>query len=225
MTHADLARFEADQARLLRPWLKKALALIDTKVSDAHAHAAKAVTDTLKQTPDGRATVRRAAQGRSTQAACNRLDELWDAMCGPTSASNSGLIRDARAIFYEESFERWKPFIPEELWVKDNPGPTAAGINEARTAPVHGYDVRQEFAVPIDRAKRSLQAAIVRCGHSSTPEHVATDILEGWAERARQSLFRVARSSLSDGQKVTETKAGRDLVHPDYLEELTNGEG
>lgn len=218
MTVTDLARFEADQILSLRPWLRRALDLIDAKVSDAHAHATKAVTDTLKQTPDGRATMRRAARSRSTLAACNRLDELWDAMCGPTSASNSGLIRDARGAFYVESFERWKPFIPEELWAKNNPEPTAVDMNAARSAPVHGYDVRQEFAVPIDRAKRSLRAAIVRCGHSSTPDHVATDILDGWVERARQSLFRTARSALSDGQKLVETMAGRDLVHPDYLD-------
>lgn len=219
MTVTDLARFEADQARSLRPWLKEALELIDAKVADAHAHAAKAVTDTLRRTPDGRTTLRQAARSRSTLAACNRLDELWDSMCGPTSASKGGLIRDARGAFYVESFERWKPFIPEGLWASPDPGPTRAAMDVARTAPVHGYDVRTEFAVPIDRAKRSLRAAIARCGHSSTPDRVAVDIFDGWVERSRQSLFRTARSALSDGQKLVETMAGRDLVHPDYLDD------
>jgi hypothetical protein len=219
MTHVDLARFEAAQLQSLKPWLSRVLNQVESKVDDARAHAVKAVTDTLKQTPDGRPTLRRAGRSRSVLAAFSRLDELWDALCGPTNASLSGRIRDARAAFYAESFERWKPWIPSELWVGPDPHPTVENLKLARTYPIHGYDVRQEFSSPFQRAKISLQAAVTLAGRQSTSDHISTGIIDGWSEKTRQSLFVVAKSSLSDGQKWAETKAGRDLVHSDYLDD------
>jgi hypothetical protein len=222
VTTSELASFEAAQVRSLRPWLRHALGTIGTKVSDAKAHAVNSVTDTLKQVPEGRPTVRKAARSRSAQAALKRLDELWAQLCGPTASSLDGLLRDAREAFYEASHERWKPFIPPDLRVVSDPAPTQAALRMVRAMPLHGYDVRQELAVPIERAKRSLLAAIAQCGQRSTPEHVAVDILDGWERRTKSALFRVAQSALSDGQKAAETLAGRDLVHPDYLDELPN---
>lgn len=223
MTPSQLATFEEAQARSLRPWLARALEAIEAKVDDARAHGVKAVTETLKQTPDGRATLRKAAGSRSLQAAQSRLDELWSLLCGASAASLDGLLRDARESFYIESFERWKPFIPSELWMASDPQPTQANIRLVRAMPVHGYELRHEFEVPIRRAKASLRAGVTQAGRRSTPDSISTDLINGWAETARQSLFRVAQSALSDGQKLAETLAGRDLVHPDYLDESPVG--
>lgn len=205
------------QEPLLLEWRGKAEELIDRKLDDAEAHGVKALTDALKTTPDGRPTVRRAAQSRSYKAAANRLDELLEALAGPAVNSLTGLIRDAREAFYISSFASWLPFIPEHLWAVPDPKPTQNALIDVRRIVLHGYELREELATPVMRAKRSLLAALGQAGLRSTPDHVAMEILAGWRLRAGGSLKQVVATVLSDSQARADVIADRNIIHSKYF--------
>lgn len=211
---ADLDRRERALEALLAKWTAPALALVRRKLADAEAHAVKALTDTLKRTPDGRATIRRAAQSPSYQAAQARLDELLDALAGPSRVSTDGLVRDAAEALYVAAWHAWKPWIPESLRAAEEP--SKAQRLAARKLVVHGYDPRAELAGHVEGAGRRLLAVLAQAGQRTTAEHVASDLVATWRRQTEAGLGQVVTRVLSDWQKAADTQAGRDLVHPDY---------
>lgn len=218
MVYADplTLRWDAQEPILLE-WRGQAEGLIDRKLDDAAAHGAKALTDALKTTPDGRLTVRRAARSRSYRAAANRIDELLDDLVGPAVNSLTGLIRDAREAFYVASFASWLPIIPEHLWVVPDPQPTQNALAGVRRIVLHGYELREELATPVVRVKRSLLAALGQAGLRSTPDSVATEILDGWRDRAGGSLKKVVAVVLSDSQARADVIASRNIIHSKFF--------
>lgn len=217
MTAADINAKFARQAKALRPWLAKAGERTGVKMEDAAAHAAKAVTEALKRTPDGRATIRRAGQSLSYSAALARLDELWEWLCGPSAASLEGFLRDARESFYADAFRAWIGHIPEDLRVSTDPTPTQANLRAIRGLAIHGMDVRTEVGGAIDRAKRSLKAAIVLAGRQAIASRESDRIVRAWRMKAENAIGQVVATALSDGQIAADRQAGRDMIHPDYL--------
>src|SRR5512135_2157880 len=98
-TEIDIAAIENRQKGRLEPWIAKGVKLVSAKLADARAHAEKAVTDTLRSTPDGRPSMARIRANPSYQASLNRLDELWAEIGGPSVTSLQGLIQDSSAAF------------------------------------------------------------------------------------------------------------------------------
>lgn len=214
-TIAVLTHHDAHLRSRLAPWVERITAVIQGKFADAAAHAAKAITDTLRRTPDGRATDRRAIKSPSFQAAMSRLDELASLLSGPSVHSLDGLIRDARESFYRDSFELWKKIIPAATWVSADAQPTQIGVARVRGVPIHGVDVRVEVVSAIGSAKDDLRRAVNSAATTDPVRSLANDRLATWKRMKGDSLVRGIVLELSDSNVVANTQAAIDLVHPD----------
>lgn len=222
LTLADLARKEAAQRDRLQVWLGRAGELIDRQTANAEAHAVKAITDSLKAAPEGRATLRRAARNPSARAAAARLDELWAALVGPSRTSLAGLVRDARESLYRDALRHWaESFPPESLRPPpfDPTRPGASLLGRVRAFPLHGVELRDEVGAKVVDAKRRLGAALAAAGSRSTPGHLETDLVRTWATRTRDGLSLVVRLALSDGLGLADRLAGRDVCRPEMLDD------
>jgi hypothetical protein len=215
MTPRQLEAKSDAQLRLLAAWTADARKLIDSKVSDAKAHAVSALTDTLKWTPDGRRTIRKASRSPSYAAAVRRLSELWEALCGPSTASLDGLVRDAREAFYFDAFARWGPHVPDEFRVQVGSA-TLGGRKAARGMVLHGIELRRELGAPIERARRTLLAAVTLAAGRSTPTRIQSEIVSTWARKGAGAIFAATRLALSDSLVACDSMALRDLVRPEF---------
>jgi len=197
-------------------WSVKAARLIDARIGDARAHAWNAITQRVATAPDGRKTWRQAALTRSYQAAVKRLDELADELAGPHKLSLSGLVRDARAAFYRDSFNHWA--IPAELLAPD-PRPTKAGERAARGLVIHGFNLRDEVADVIDAAARGLQAAVTVAGGRNTTDDQARAILDGWDSQKAHAIKQRVDGLLTDSYVAIYNLVGREMVDPKFYAE------
>jgi hypothetical protein len=203
---------------LLILWSSRAGLKIQSKVRDAQAHGTKAVTEALKQTPDGRPTLRRARRSPSLTAGKARLDELLTDLAGPSVASRAGLLRDARQAFYQASFAKWWPLVPEDLRIPHG-GDRWANVSQgARTLVLHGRDLRDELAPRIEAAKRGLASAVVLAS-SPHREEGGLDLLEAWGRSAERTLRDAVNISLGDDQLALDRIAGRDAIDPTHLDD------
>ncbi|MGZ6045675.1 MAG: hypothetical protein ACXWNW_14195, partial [Isosphaeraceae bacterium] len=91
-----------------------------------------------------------------------------------------------------------------------------ARLNEVRGLVLHGMEVRVEIGCKVGDAKRSLLATLERAARKSTPDHVATDLIDGWKLTAKSSLTRSALVALSDSQVAIDGIAGVDAVKPEF---------
>lgn len=218
MTLDDLARKSDALESLRREWSTAVIPMVESKLEDAHAHAERAVTQTLKATADGRPTARKANRSPSFQAAVARLDELLDWLAGPSANSLRGRVRDAREAFYRKAFGLHLPMIPAELHVSPHPEPTFANLRLIRGALIHGVDLRKELEGPIATAKRQLTAAVASAGQRAATARDSSDILETWHKQSVAAIRTAVLRVLSDSVEFADTEAGTDLIHPDYLE-------
>lgn len=198
----------------LAPWTSRASALIRSKVADARAHAEKAITESAKAAPDGRATFRLVRRSRSFDAALARLAEAATDLAGPSVASTMGLIRDARRSFYVDSFDLWKEVIPSTAWVKPDADPTERGRANAAAQQVGSQELRTEIAGLFDSAGRALiraaNAAASRSSLGTKTEYLAT-----WETQQRDAITRSVIRCLSDSDGRSHALACLDLIHPD----------
>jgi len=206
-------------ADLLTTWSRRITTRIAAKVADARAHAAKAVTDVLRNTPDGRPTIRRAKSSVSFQAAQNRLSELTAELAGPSIWSREGLLRDAYAELYAASVQRWWPLVPESLRVAGDGRATAANLVRARALAPHGTDPRAELASVVEALRGRLHGAIVQTA-SAGPSPLAggLDRLAAWELAARTAITRTAVLLLGDAEVALDRQAGVDLVRPEMID-------
>ena len=195
----------------LVPFARAAAALVREKTADAHAHVEKALTDALKDMPDGRPTRARAARSPSYNAALSRLAELREAL--------TDLVREARAAFYRDSFAALAPQIPAALLVSPDPEPTQRNVARIVAALIHGTELRQDLALPVSRASQRLLPALTLAGRSDETGRTATDRLKAWRVQAESTIGSTVRIALSDSQVHAWQEAGRDLIHPDFLED------
>ena len=203
---------------LLKNWGARVSARIAAKIADARAHAENALTETLKGTPDGRATALKANRSRSLLAAQTRLQELLVDLAGPTTISLEGLVRDAREAFYRDATARTFPLIPSKLLARSDPTPTRLGLSKARGLVLHGQDIHSELQAPISAAGRNLAAAVVLAGNQSTSKRAGRNRLDDWARTAKASIERAATLALGDSRVALEVIAGRDLVRSEFLD-------
>ena len=203
----------------LKLWTKRASAQVESKVADARAHASKALTESLKATPDGRQTARRAKRNPSSLAAQRRLAELLDELVGPQAFGVSqGLIREARESLYREAFTRWMKEIPQALRLPTE-SPTESQIAAARGLVLHGLDLRQELAPRFERLKTFLASAIVLAGARDATAKSKVDLLKAWEQAAVRDLNQSVALALGDSAVALDRIAGRDLIHPELLDD------
>lgn len=210
----------APDPKRAEPWMKKALGLAESRIEDARAHAEKAITGRVKDAADGRQTWRLATAGRSFKAALSRLRELTDALCGPAKTSLDGLVRDARAAFYRDSWAAWHPEIPAEYRASDSETPPKANLAAIRGATSHGYDLRSELAPAIEQAARTLQAAVTAAGGSGVSDAHAQAMLSAWETRAKATITQRIAAVISDSDVGAHYLAGLHLIHPDHRPEI-----
>ena len=212
----EIARLAIDS--LKGEWEAKLIPAVNAKVADAHAHALKALTDTLKGTNDGRASILQINRSPSYAAATNRLDELWTAMTGPSEVSLTGKIRDAREAFYRLACELTLPMIPVKIRSRETHSPNAMEVRLIRAAVLNGYDPRRVLQGPIEVAKRSLKASLEQAGRKSAPGHVEDDILKAWEVRSSSSIATTVRVLLSDSAIYCFQQAGANLIADEFKE-------
>lgn len=204
---------ESVRVAAVRQWTAKAARLIDARIGDARAHAWNAVTQAVVTAPDGRKTWRQAVLTKGYQAAVRRLEELENELVGPTAASLSGLVKDARAAFYRQSFDLWA--IPPELLAPD-PRPTKAGERAARGFVIHGYDPKSEVAPVIDAAESGLRASVTLAGGRQTTDRQARAILDGWEAQKANAIRRRVDGLLSDSEVAIYNLVGREMIDPKF---------
>ena len=191
--------------------------MIREKMDAALAHATKALTDTLKRTPDGRKTIRKASQSPSYQAALTRLAELHSSLSGISRNSSLGLIRDVRRTLYETSYSHWAGMLPAEMIQAK---PSQARIKASGGIVLHGMELWDELKAPIDRSGRNLLAALTAAGKRSTPDNLATEILTTWAQQSRAAITKTAIMAIGDSMVALDTAAMEDIVRPEYRRKL-----
>ena len=204
MTETDYNDLLREQLRRRKRWMDRCSREIVARLADAEAHARKAVTETLRAAPDGRPTARVATRNPSFQAANARLDDLLSSLAGPRRDSLEGLLRDARADFYREAFEDWRPHLDEDTHRTDA-GPTQEGERIARGAIVHGYELHHELEGIFEQSKRSLFAVVNAAGRRGSPtgrRDAARDLFATWRTQAATSLARRCESVLADSQSA-----------------------
>jgi hypothetical protein len=201
------ARHDAALARLVRA----ASELIAGKLDDAHAHATKALTDALKATPDGRATIARVRRSPSYAAALVRLDELGAALvmlCG-----------DAREAEYRRAYAEWGESLPAEVLRPrlDPANPPIALVARCSALVWHGTTLQAEFRGQTDPIKRRLLAALTLAGGRAATPRGGADLLRGWRTAAEGALLRTAAAALNDSLVLADRLAGRDVIDPTRL--------
>lgn len=218
IAQADLDRKATSQEKRIGAWVIRARSLVNQAVSNAAAHATKALTDRLRRAPDGRRTLARARRSPSLKAAHNRLTELLDALAGPSIDSVEGLIRDSREDLYKDALKRWSDLIPDQYL---RPDPATIRVEESlgvRRLTLHGLELRAELRAPIDTAIRNLDAVLGQAAGRSTADHVASDLIDGWAMRARDAIGQAVQTAVMDGAYRCDVAAGWYCVKPELRE-------
>jgi hypothetical protein len=208
VTLDDLEKMEAKLLARLLPWAFKARKLIDRHVDDAKAHASNALTATVKDTPDGRATVRKLDKSRSAGSASGHLDTL--------ETDLAALVRDAREAFYKGSIGLWLPFIPEGNRIEYASEPRKSIVAIMRDAVTSGYTLEMRLAPAIATAKRTLLAQLHMGGASGNSERKSDAGLKTWATQTSASLGKTAESILSDSDTAIHEATGWLLIDPKY---------
>lgn len=215
VAQTDLDSKARSQEARASAWVVRARSRIDRSIGDAAAHATKALTDALKATRDGRRTLAKARRSRSLQAAHNRLGELLDALAGPSIDSLAGLVRDARADLYADALTHWARLIPDRYLRPDPASYRDDELLDVRRLSLHGLELRAELGAPIEAAGRQLDAAVALAARRSTPEKVASDLIDGWAQRARTAIGQAVETAIMDGAYRCDVAAGWHAVSPD----------
>jgi hypothetical protein len=204
----DLEKMEEKLLARLLPWVIKAKKLIDSHVGDAKAHAVNALTATVRDTPDGRPTVRKLEQSRSAQAAIGHLDTLL--------ADLDELVRNARASFYVGSIHLWIPFIPEDQRATNADKPSGAVERIMQDAVISGYTLAMRLDPAIATAKRTLLAQLNMGGTSGASDRQSDVRLKTWATQSSASLGKTAESILSDSDTAIHEATGWLLIDPKH---------
>ena len=220
MTTAEVARLlESHTERLRRrlvPWVERVSKAIEGKIDDAAAHALKAITETLRRTPDGRLTDQRALKNPSFLAAMARLDELLTLLTGPSNRSLDGLLRDARESFYIGSFAIWKTAYEPDALISPDPVPTQIGKARVKATPTHGgIDMHAEWSTLIQGAKDDLRRAVNAAASTDSLRTTATDRIDTWRRQKTAAMIRAASLELSDGDMMAHNAAMVDIVKAD----------
>lgn len=196
----------------LLPWQRLAVRTVSGKLADARAHASKAVTESLKATPDGRASAAVIRRNPSYQAAEARLDELWAEIGGPSVTSIAGLVQDCTEACYRDAISLWRSEVPDDFRAPGDP-PTAAQLAYVRGLLWYHLPIRSAFAAPVARARHDLAAAVGMAGSTGRD----ATALSTWESRHRARLIRHLGLALGDADGRANDQAMRDVIDPRFL--------
>jgi hypothetical protein len=221
-TEIDIPAMEQRHIARLEPWVKRGVALVSGKIADARAHAEKAVTDTLRQTPDGRASVARIRQNPSFQAALNRLDELHTALAGPDElhtalagpsvTSISGLVHDAAEAAYTDSRDLWWDQIDPDYRAPSKE-PTREQKTNVRGLLWYGLPVRQGFKTQFQTAHNNLLIAVSAAGSTQATNRDGFIALRTWEEKTKASLMSRLGAAMVDANVRADREAMKHTIH------------
>lgn len=217
-TAKALEILESRHIARIKPWREAAFQLIGVELGDALAHARAAVTETLKRTPDGRASAAKIRRSRSYASALGHLDKLLDELAGPSADSQAGLVRDAAESFYRDAFRDAVESVDPELRVSPNPKPKEAGIRKIRTAYLHSSAIRDELGALVLSARRSLGPSVASAAARGNTEVQARDSLTTWHAQATRSIERGVLAVLSDLDVASRSLSLIDAIHPSRLD-------
>lgn len=217
LSDLDAITTQLDHIRAI--WGDRLVNRVVDVVFDARAHAGNALTARLAEATDGRPTAGIAWQNRSARAAVRKIRDLHDWLCGRTSRSLDGKLRDFRETTYRIAFGLHAMHVPESIRVSDEPRPTASNIAIVRGFPLHGLDLRVEIGGSVERAIRQLRATLTRAGSSSFTASQQQDILDNWEVVTMDALTRAVLTSLSDSMVWVISEAHDDLIDPKFREE------
>lgn len=203
---------------LVAVWYARLQPFVADRVDDAHAHAGRALTNSLKATPDGRRSLAKLDRSRSLSSALARLDAITERMAGKGEKSLKGKVREARAQLYTLAASWHFKLVPEAIRSRETPDATAAQLAAARAAAVHGYDPHTVLSAAVTTQKVQLRAALERAGRADATGKQSKDTLEEWRVRASSALSQTLRSLLVDSAGWCDTQAGLDTIHDDYLD-------
>lgn len=206
------------QERAVRGAAAFAGRLVRGKVADALAHAEKALTETLRSTPDGRASLVVIKRSRSYGSAVARLDELTVGLAGSSTSSVQGFIRDFRERSYVQSFAAWASIIPPEFH-RDPARPLASERNAVRKIVLHGYELYDEIRLAVEAEANRLGAALAQAGTRGLGDATGAAVLRLWGTQAAARLISSASLAINDSAVRADTAAGYYLIHPDYRDE------
>lgn len=195
-------------------WVRGAARLIEAKVADAEAHAVKALTEALRQEPDGRSTTNRVRRSRSIEAARHRLSELLDGLAGPAIDSLDGLIRDGREQFLVTAFREWSALL-DDATMRPSRTPTEAERKAIRRYEAHGLPLRHEVQGRIDAVSRSLVATVAQASGRAIGDRSAMTLIRTWRRQASRSILSTVQLALSDSAVIADTAAQWLLVRPE----------
>lgn len=208
LTQRQLAAKVAAQSRHVAAWSRKADDLARRKVGDAQAHALRALTATLVDTPDGRPTLAAVRRSPSLGAAHARLDEL--------AAGLVDLIDAARRALYAESWGAWRAILPPEV-LRRGDKPRPADIDRCARAVLHGKTPAGWVAGPIEAAARDLEAQLTRAASRANPAREAEGILRAWGQRTLRAVQANTHIAMNDSYGISDRMSGRDACKPDLL--------
>ena len=209
---------DAPHLEKLKPWITKANALIDSKIEDVRAHAERSLTRGVIDAPEGRSTWRMLKRQTSAKAAQRRLDALLEHLVGGSDQSFSGFVQDARAKFYEQSFQHWKNQIPKSV-LDPKAVPKSSGELKARGLVIFGLSPRQELAPVFLTASNSLKTAMNAAAITGTTEKQQDVIFDTWEANTQKSLKRKIEGMLSDSQIAIISLVGREMVKSEFRAE------
>jgi hypothetical protein len=206
---------DAPHIERLRPWLINAWSAIDTQIENARAHAEKGMTRVVVNAEEGRSTWRSLNRQKSAQAAQKRLGELRLHLVGSGKMSLYGLVQDARAEFYVQSFDHWRAQPGFDKILDPSVVPTVSGARKHRGLIIHDMSPFQEIA-PVflsisDALTRAMNAAAVQ----GLTDKQQDAIFSQWENKAKERLKMKAKEMLSDSQIRILGDVGRSMVRED----------
>ena len=170
------------------------------------------MSDTLRQTPDGRASVARVRQNPSFQAALNRLDELHTALAGPSVTSISGLVHDAAEAAYTDSRDLWWDQIDPDYRAPSKE-PTKEQKTNVRGLLWYGLPVRQGFKTQFQTAHNNLLIAVSAAGSTQATSRDGFVALRTWEEKTKASLMSRLGAALLDANVRSDREAMKHTIH------------
>lgn len=220
MKLSDLDGKAKRQEAAVARWYSLITRMIASEISDAVAHAQKAVTGRLMDTADGRPSARRVSASPSMKAAIVHVRAIREKLTGPTVRSLDGMLRDAREDFYWSARDEWREILPSQMIGDSAPGPAKSRTDWVRGFPLHGMDLAKEFRAAEVRIVDSLKATVELLGRSvEVMDGGRGDRLTTWRTQAENRLQTMVKIALSDSQVFADRVAQSDLVRPELREE------
>jgi len=201
------------QARQIAAAVKPLMVRANKGVDDALAHAKTALTDALRDQPDGRQTIAHARRSRSFIAAGNRLDEMESDLVE--------LVQDFRETTYRDRFAWWQGCTPVDCLRSIDAEPTLENVARCRAAILHQDPPAKPWKVLVDRQQRLLLTALTQAGGQAVRKAQGADVLANWARTTRKALANLVASSVNDSWVMADKKAGRDVAKEKLLGEVT----